>query len=229
VIGPNEGRPRASLDSRTFNLYPRSSNTFARPPPVPVVPSTKEEDFEDVGLEDAKPAPQQPKKRGLFARLTESSSENQATAGADGVKTEKWHFGGRKRGQSGQGAELGSISRPETPKSEGSNLRRSETPKPVENVQAPKATAITPDASTARRSEAPKLVETVPAPATTTTPKTDAGNVRKTNTPKPAEAIQPATLTPTTTGASKPRSSETSKPVESAQAPMITTTTIETS
>ncbi|OQO12158.1 hypothetical protein B0A48_02798 [Cryoendolithus antarcticus] len=149
VIGPNEGtRPRASLDSRAFQPLPRSSATFARSPlpssqQAQAVPqTTKEEDFEDVGLEDPKPMPA--KKRGLFARLTDSnpSDSQQATAGAEAKTSDKWHFGARKRGQSGQGAELGSIpTREETPKPE-SGLRRSETPKPVEGTaQAPSVEA----------------------------------------------------------------------------------------
>lgn len=133
--------PRASLDSRTFLPPPRSSNSFARPPPTPVhPPATREEPAEESAFEDvalADPKPSQPKKRGLFARLTDSNNNDQATSGAqaDG----KWHFGGRKRGQSGQGAELGNMPKREenaTPKPE-SALRRSETPKPVENAEAP--------------------------------------------------------------------------------------------
>lgn len=150
IIGPSEtgAFPRASLDSRTFQPTPRKSNQFVRPSPGPMQPQapTKEEDFEDVGLEDPKPAP---KKRGIFSRLTDSVSTNADSAPVGSVDArpasghDKWHFpGNRKRGQSGQGAELGSMPRREengTPKPE-SGLRRSETPKPgpEENAQAPK-------------------------------------------------------------------------------------------
>lgn len=123
---------------------------------MPIVPPTKEEDFEDVGLDD--PKPQQPKKRGLFARLTDAATEHQAAAGAEATTASPrpnsshergaWHhFGGRKRGQSGQGAELGSYpptaaippKREETPRpvEQSGVSRRSETPRSAENAQAP--------------------------------------------------------------------------------------------
>jgi hypothetical protein len=97
----------------------------------------EEEDFEDVGLnDDPKPAQQTapPKKRGFLSRLTDSSNEQQAAPGATPSQESKWHFGGRKRGQSGQGAELGSMpqpSRENTPKpvAPESGLRHSETPR----------------------------------------------------------------------------------------------------
>ena len=135
VVGA-EGRPRASLDSRTFLPSPRMSNSFHRPSQE-AVKETKEEDFEDVNIEDPKP---QPKKRGIFSRLTDGG--DQQSSNADGRPTSSqekgsWHAFGRKRGQSGQGAELGSIpKREETPKPE-SNLKRAETPKPTEIAQAP--------------------------------------------------------------------------------------------
>lgn len=99
----------------------------------------EEEGFENVGLnDDPKPTQQAPpKKRGFLSRLTDSNND-QATAGA---QDSKWHFGGRKRGQSGQGSELGSMpDREQTPKPAppASGLRQSETPtKADENVQAP--------------------------------------------------------------------------------------------
>jgi hypothetical protein len=114
----------------------------------------EEEGFEDVGLnDDPKPSPQQappPKKRGFLSRLTDSSNNDQATPGATPGQDSKWHFGGRKRGQSGQGAELGSMPiREDTPKpvAPESGLRHSETPKQIETpvkvdetVQAPSMT-----------------------------------------------------------------------------------------
>jgi hypothetical protein len=142
VIGAMGGdRPRASLDSRTFQSFqssPRKSTNLQRPAPVPIhAPMREEEDFEDVGLnDDPKPAQQTapPKKRGFLSRLTDSSNEQQAAPGATPSQESKWHFGGRKRGQSGQGAELGSMpqpSRENTPKpvAPESGLRHSETPK----------------------------------------------------------------------------------------------------
>lgn len=69
-----------------------------------------EEGFEDVGLND-EPKPQ-PKKRGIFARFGDNSSS------ADGKSEEKastgHHFSltGRKRAESGQGAELKPMPRP---------------------------------------------------------------------------------------------------------------------
>lgn len=68
--------------------------SFTRPLP------TADEGFEEVGLEDPKP-----KKRGFLSRLTDSNDD-----GPDSRPTSShhgFHFGsGRKRGQSGQGAEL---------------------------------------------------------------------------------------------------------------------------
>ncbi|CZT24723.1 uncharacterized protein RCC_10451 [Ramularia collo-cygni] len=122
VIQPSEGRPRASLDSRTFQPLPRSSNSYQRPLQVP---QTQEEDrFEDVNIDD--PKPQAPKKRGLFARMVDSvdhsDTVNRPTLNND--KAMPWHhLTSRKRGQSGQGAELGSIP------------KRESTPKPEKQVE----------------------------------------------------------------------------------------------
>ncbi|THZ34727.1 hypothetical protein D6C90_07606 [Aureobasidium pullulans] len=91
---PPEGRPRQSLDSSYHRQPPRSSLALNRPLP------TADEGFEDIGLEDPKP-----KKRGFLSRLTDSNDD-----GPDSRPTSShhgFHFGsGRKRGQSGQGAEL---------------------------------------------------------------------------------------------------------------------------
>ncbi|KAI5250540.1 hypothetical protein AUEXF2481DRAFT_43665 [Aureobasidium subglaciale EXF-2481] len=91
---PPEGRPRQSLDSSHHRQPPRSSLALNRPLP------TADEGFEDVGLEDPKP-----KKRGFLSRLTDSNDD-----GPDSRPTSShhgFHFGsGRKRGQSGTGAEL---------------------------------------------------------------------------------------------------------------------------
>jgi len=87
--------PRQSLDSRMTGL-PRTSSTFTRPLP------TKEEEFEDVGLQDD----QKPKKRGFLSRFTDSNDD---ATDARPASSHGFHFGGRKRGQSGQGAELGDM------------------------------------------------------------------------------------------------------------------------
>jgi len=93
-IFQNEGKPRQSLDAG-LAYQPRKSSTFARPEP------TREEDFEDVGLNDDKP-----KKRGFLSRFTDES------AGPDSRPSSShhgFHLPGRKRGQSGAGAELGDM------------------------------------------------------------------------------------------------------------------------
>ncbi|KAK0254773.1 hypothetical protein LTR91_026333 [Friedmanniomyces endolithicus] len=162
------GRPRASFDSRTFQAPPpRSSNSFTRPSQVPA--QTQEEplpDFEDVDIQD-KPASQQqlPKKRGLFSRITDIGDHPERPASQDGVaKQEKpWHhFGGRRRGQSGQGAELGAIpgaipKRETTPKPE-SQLKR-EAHNHVRQVSADQR--LTPKSATkeAPKAETPRAVE----------------------------------------------------------------------
>ncbi|KAI4124935.1 MAG: hypothetical protein LQ338_004559 [Usnochroma carphineum] len=106
---------------RTAKLPRSSIKDLERPQP------TSEEAFEDVGLDDeAKQQP--PKRRGIFARFGDSSET--ATSG-DGSRPSSSHRGfhlpGRKRGQSGQGAELGNISRPPAPvtkEPEGDNAAR---------------------------------------------------------------------------------------------------------
>ena len=99
--------PRQSLDSRMARP-PRSaikSNQFERPEP------TDEEAFEDVGLNDEAKQPQ--KKRGIFSRFGDNN-ENAATSDTSRPSSSHrgFHLPGRKRGQSGQGAELGNIDRP---------------------------------------------------------------------------------------------------------------------
>lgn len=66
---------------------------------------TAEENFEDVGLEDQK---QPPRKRGFFSKLTETQ-EKDSTA-QTGVS--RFLMPGRKRAQSGQGAELAAMDQP---------------------------------------------------------------------------------------------------------------------
>lgn len=143
VIFP-ESKSRSSLDSRTFHPPPRSSNSFRRPLEVPG--TQKEEDadaLEEIALDDPKPHP--PKKRGMFSRLmdSESHSERPGSNNPEAPKSSWHHFGGRKRGQSGSGAELGTIpKREETPKAESQlkNEERQSTPQATsgaENSQAP--------------------------------------------------------------------------------------------
>ena len=84
--------------------------------------TSDDEGFEEVGLNDE--AKQPPKKRGIFARFGDSS-ENQATgeSGRPNSSHGRFHLPGRKRGQSGQGAELGNIDRPKDEKSEDGAVR----------------------------------------------------------------------------------------------------------
>ncbi|KHO00083.1 uncharacterized protein MAM_02006 [Metarhizium album ARSEF 1941] len=97
----HDGLGRQSLDSARFRRLPRSAidRKFECEPP------TAEEGFEDVGLDDHK---QQPRKRGFFAKLTESQDAN----GQPTVP--RFLIPGRKRGQSGQGSELGTMNYPRT-------------------------------------------------------------------------------------------------------------------
>ncbi|KAF3007213.1 hypothetical protein G7054_g10802 [Neopestalotiopsis clavispora] len=97
---------RTSLDSARFPRMPRTSvrdRSFDREPP------TAEEGFEDVGLNDDatnKPQQQAPKKRSLFARFGDSQEPSTHGQGMSRF------IPGRKRAQSGQGAELGNMDRP---------------------------------------------------------------------------------------------------------------------
>ena len=94
----------------------------------------------DVALDDPKPQ-QQPKKRGVFSRLMDSDSHSERPSSQDGTGSKgSWHhFGGRKRGQSGSGAELGSIPKQEeTPRPESSQSKQdSNQPKQEERSTAP--------------------------------------------------------------------------------------------
>ncbi|KAL9092265.1 MAG: hypothetical protein Q9165_004439 [Trypethelium subeluteriae] len=108
--------PRQSLDSRRARLAaPRNSSVGTPPLPRPATP-LEDEAFEDVGLNDepTKPHGNATKKRGIFSRFggEASGGDHPNVQG----QTERpgssghWHFGGgRKRGWSGQGAELGSM------------------------------------------------------------------------------------------------------------------------
>ncbi|KAH9823691.1 Ubiquitin-conjugating enzyme E2 S-C [Teratosphaeria destructans] len=138
VIPPNDpaARPRASLDTRTFLPPPpvRTSNSFTRPSAVPAQTQEETDPFEDVDIVDHPVVSLPPKKRGLFARLTDSADQPPRPHSTD-AKTSWHHFGGRKRAQSGQGAELGHMParRVTTPKIE-SQLKK-EASKPVVGPQ----------------------------------------------------------------------------------------------
>jgi hypothetical protein len=76
-------------------------------------PPTPEESFEDVGLNDEQ-KPQQPvKKRGFFTRFGGDGNQ-EAQSGNLATVSRFVPFHSRKRGQSGQGAELGQMERPKT-------------------------------------------------------------------------------------------------------------------
>ena len=76
-----------------------------------------EDAFEDVGLNDEAKQNHHNnnKKRGLFARFGENnnaqSTEVTGDAARPGSSHRGFHIPGRKRGQSGQGAELGTMDR----------------------------------------------------------------------------------------------------------------------
>ncbi|KAK7727049.1 hypothetical protein SLS57_003079 [Botryosphaeria dothidea] len=102
VVENHDIRPRQSLDSRRLPRSSLNERRFERPI------STTEEDFEDVGLNDEQPP--KPKKKGFFARFGDSSEtlakpESRPSSGLG------FHLTGRKRGQSGQGAELSPMPR----------------------------------------------------------------------------------------------------------------------
>ncbi len=100
---------RQSLDSK----IQRPSRSAIKPDQFDRPPPTDEEGFEDVGLNDEKKEP--PKRKSIFARFGDN---NDSPAAGDAPRPSSSHRGfhlpGRKRGQSGQGAELGNIDRPTT-------------------------------------------------------------------------------------------------------------------
>ena len=74
----------------------------------------------------------------MFSRIMDSDSHIERPTSQDGTATKSswYHVGGRKRGQSGQGAELGSI--PKNP------IHREDTPKPESQLQQSQVAPITP-------------------------------------------------------------------------------------
>lgn len=66
--------------------------------------SLEEDAFEDVGLADEEA---KPKKKGIFARFGDSGTDNTSSSNnRPGSSHLSFRLPGRKRGQSGQGAEL---------------------------------------------------------------------------------------------------------------------------
>ena len=98
--------PRQSLDSRSpYNRAMSANGAVQRNGPTSR--PKDDEEFEEVGLNDDV----KPKKRTFFSRFGDSA---EAAPGSDsGSRPNSSHHGfhlpGRKRGQSGQGAELGNI------------------------------------------------------------------------------------------------------------------------
>lgn len=68
----------------------------------------EEEAFEDVGLNDET----KPKKKGFLSRFGDSTSDAQPSGTKSSTSSFGFHIPGRKRGQSGGGSELGSITAP---------------------------------------------------------------------------------------------------------------------
>jgi len=90
--------------SRTTPRSGASGSFFERPQ------STEEEIFEDIGLTDET----KPKKRSFFARFGDSTAEGPPSAENSRPSSSHhgFHLPGRKRGLSGQGAELRHIPKP---------------------------------------------------------------------------------------------------------------------
>ena len=106
VLQPDAIPSRTSLDSRA-SRKPRSavsSYRFDKPDPA------DDEGFEDVGLNDET----KPRKRGFLSRFNDSSDGSKTPEAKADSGHHGFHLPGRKRGQSGAGAELGSIERPST-------------------------------------------------------------------------------------------------------------------
>jgi hypothetical protein len=84
-------------------------------------PPTAEEGFEDVGLNDEQKqhAQEQPRKRGFLARFSEPQEAKEPTSSHPHAHNQgiSRFIPGRKRAQSGQGAELGNMERPKSAQS----------------------------------------------------------------------------------------------------------------
>lgn len=100
--------PRTSLDSSRIS-YVTSPKSVSRDKGFGWPEATEEEEtFEDVGLNDDV----KPKKKGLFSRFGDTSSPAQTVSPKSSTLHIGFHFPGRKRGQSGGGAELGNMKGP---------------------------------------------------------------------------------------------------------------------
>ncbi|KAK6212855.1 hypothetical protein QIS74_08857 [Colletotrichum tabaci] len=107
-IPQNDFPARQSLDSARYPRLPRSAIDRKRDLP------TADEGFEDVGLDDQKHQHQQGRMRGLFSRFGDSDHK-EPSANSPNLSVTRFLSGaGRKRGQSGQGSELGTIERPKS-------------------------------------------------------------------------------------------------------------------
>lgn len=120
-IAKHDVPARQSLDSARFHRHPRAY--LDRKHVEPQHPTVEESGFEDVGLNDEQSNKQQQRKRGLFSRFGDNASDsqnNQNSTTANGGGTaptnavSRFLLPGRKRGQSGQGSELGNMERPKT-------------------------------------------------------------------------------------------------------------------
>ena len=90
----------------------RLSRSIANEKRVEREPPTAEELFEDVGLNDEP----KPKRKGLFSRFGDSLDMNSSSGLTSNSMHSGFHFTSRKRGHSGQGAELGRIEKPKADK-----------------------------------------------------------------------------------------------------------------
>lgn len=141
-VNPPTSQPEESEDAKSHtNMSPSSSATTDSVSTDPTTPSDSQGDrFEDVGLGESVTAGQaetkkqlppvpQTKKPSIFARFggssdTAPSNKDDASAqrpGSSGLGIGLGMFG-RKRGASGQGAELGSIPQPQQAHGKKSSL-----------------------------------------------------------------------------------------------------------
>ncbi|KAK2873931.1 hypothetical protein FQN49_001982 [Arthroderma sp. PD_2] len=101
---------RTSLDSRLSRtcLRPTTNGSSLEPPKLGDRDDRDEveDPFEDVSLADDS----KPKKRGFFSRFGDSPAGSQTAQGRPLSSHHNFHFPGRRRAQSGQGAELASMS-----------------------------------------------------------------------------------------------------------------------
>ncbi|KAI9755814.1 MAG: hypothetical protein M1815_004595 [Lichina confinis] len=102
-VAPPLTPPRHSVDARPARLpVPRPHA------PVDRRPTMEEAPFEDVGLNDEV----KPKRRSIFGRFGDSGDHGAASPSTGTSTHHAFLFPGRRRGHSGQGAELHSMPRP---------------------------------------------------------------------------------------------------------------------